>query len=105
MEPLLLQAEAYSRTGFEVVKLKALEKTADMTSTVLSRVLLALVLSFFVLSFTIALALWLGDLLGKNYYGFLIVAGAYAVAAIIVTALHPQIKTRITNAIITKALQ
>lgn len=100
VEPVLEKAEAYSKTSFEILKLKALDKTADVTSTLVSRSLFTIVVSFFALTINIAIALWLGELLGKVYYGFLIVAACYALAAIILLIIHPFIKTRVNNAII-----
>ena len=104
IEPLLERAEQYGKTSFEILKLKALDKTADITSTVVSRLLLILVLSLFVITLNIALALWLGELLGKNYYGFLIVAGCHSIAAIILLLVHPFIKSRVSNVFINQIL-
>ncbi len=100
MEPLVEKVEAYSKTSFELLKLKALDKTADVSSTLASRSLFTLVVSFFALSLNIAIALWLGDLLGKTYYGFLIVAGCYALAGAVLLIIHPFIKSRANNVII-----
>lgn len=100
LEPLLEKAEAYSKTSFELIKLKTLDKTADVSSTLFSRSLFVLIVSFFAFTLNIAIALWLGDLLGKTYYGFLIVASCYALAGIILLIIHPFIKARVNNAII-----
>jgi len=104
IEPLLERADAYSKTSFELIKLKSLDKVSDITSTLISRLLLVIVLSFFVLTLNIAIALWLGGLLGKNYYGFLIVASFYGIAGIILFFIHPFIKARVKNSIITQML-
>lgn len=100
IDPLLEKAEAYGKTSFELVKMKALAKTADVTSTLISRSIFILLISFFAFTINIALALWIGDLLGKNYYGFLIVAGFYALASVILLIVHPSIKSRINDTII-----
>ena len=100
IDPLLEKVETYTKTSFELMKLKALAKTADVTSTLFSRSLFILLVSFFAFTINIAVALWIGDLLGKNYYGFLIVAGFYAIASIILLMVHPAIKTRVNNNII-----
>lgn len=100
LEPLLEKAEVYGKTSFELVKLKALDKTADLASTLASRSMFALVVSFFAFTINIAIALWLGDLLGKAYYGFLIVASCYALAGIVLLLIHPFIKSRVNNAVI-----
>lgn len=100
IEPLLEKVETYAKTSFELLRLKALAKTADVTSTLFSRSLFILLVSFFAFTINIAVALWLGDVLGKNYYGFLIVAGFYALASIILLIVHPSIKIRVNNTII-----
>ena len=100
IDPLLEKAEAYGKTSFELVKMRALAKTADVTSTLISRSIFILLISFFAFTINIALALWIGDLLGKNYYGFLIVAGFYALASVILLIVHPSIKSRINDTII-----
>ncbi len=101
---LLEKAENYSKTSFELMKLKALDKTADVSSTLASRSLFTLVVSFFAITLNIAIGLWLGDLLGKTYYGFLVVAFCYALAAAVLLLIHPLIKSRANNAIIKQLL-
>ena len=100
IEPLLEKVETYSKTSLELLKLKALAKTADVSSTLISRSLFILFVSFFAFTINIALALWIGDMLGKNYYGFLIVAGFYGIASVILLIVHPSIKTKVNNNII-----
>jgi len=104
IEPLLERAEAYGKTSFELLRLKALGKTADVSSTVFSRSLFILVISLFAFTINIAIALWLGDLLGKAYYGFLIISGFYAIAGIILLIAHPSIKKRVGDAIVKQLL-
>jgi len=100
IEPLLEKVESYGKTSFELLRLKALAKTADVSSTLFSRSLFILLVSFFAFTINIALALWIGDLLGKNYYGFLIVAGFYALASVIMLIAHTALKARVNNTII-----
>lgn len=100
IEPLLEKAEVYGKTGYELIKLRSLDKTADLASTLASRSMFTLVVSFFAFALNIAVALWLGDLLGKAYYGFLIVASCYALAGVVLLIIHPFIKSRVNNAVI-----
>ncbi|MEP7238646.1 MAG: hypothetical protein ABI685_12295 [Ferruginibacter sp.] len=100
LDPLLERTEAYAKTSFELLKLKALDKTAVVSANLFSRGLLVLIISFFAFTLNIAVALWLGDILGKAYYGFLIVAACYALVAIILLIIHPFIKGRVNNVII-----
>lgn len=100
IEPLVEKAEAYGKTSFELLRLKALAKTADVSSTFFSRALLILMITFFAFIVNIAIALWIGDLLGKAYYGFFIVAGFYALVSIILFIIHPNIKKGLNNSIV-----
>ncbi|HMU09646.1 MAG TPA: hypothetical protein PKC54_06545 [Ferruginibacter sp.] len=100
LEPLLEKAEAYSKTSFEVMKLKAVDKTADILSTLASRGLLTVIVCFFAFTLNIAVGLWLGELLGRAYYGFLIITCCYALAGVVLLLIHPFIKGRVNNAVI-----
>ena len=105
VEPLLLKAEAYSKTSYELIKLKAVDKTSDVLSSGVSRGMTVLVLSIFTVMVNIAVALWLGDILGKAYYGFFSVAGFYAICGLILYFyMHNWIKQRISNSIISQML-
>lgn len=104
IEPLMDKAEAYAKSSLELLKLKAVDKTGDVTATLISRLLLIVVVSFFVFTLNIALALWLGDLLGKAWYGFMIVALFYALLSVVLLMIHPTIKSKANNAIIRKLL-
>ena len=105
IEPLLIKAEAYGKTSYELVKLKTVDKTSDILSSAASRGIVVLVLSIFIVMINIAIALWLGDILGKSYYGFFCVAGFYAVCGLILYFyMHTWIKERISNSIISQML-
>jgi hypothetical protein len=104
IEPLLERAELYTKTSIELLKLKSIHKTADITSTLISRLLLTIVLSLFILTLNIGIALWIGDLLEKAYFGFLVVAAFYALIGIVLFFIHPIIKSRLNNSIITQIL-
>ena len=105
IEPLLEQAEQYSRTSIELFKLRTVDKTAGSGAILFSRFLLILTLSVFAVTINIAVALWLGNILGRNYYGFLVVAVCYAILSVILAILHPVIKSRVKNSIITQLLK
>ena len=79
IDPLVEKAEQYGKTSYELLKLKTVEKTADIVSTSVSRGAVVLFLSMFTVIVNIGIALWLGDILGKTYYGFFCVAGFYGI--------------------------
>jgi hypothetical protein len=105
MENLSGSVEAYSRTTFEIAKLKALQTTSGVAASLVSRLSVVLAISLFAFVFNIGIALWLGDLLGKNYYGFFIVAAFYLLVAAVLHLLLPVwIKKTVGGIIITDAL-
>jgi hypothetical protein len=104
LEPLFEKAEAYGKTSYELFKLRATEKTVNVLSTFFSRGIAILALYIFIIFFSIAISLWLGDLLGKVYYGFLCVAGFYGIiTCIIYFFMHNWIK-KITSSAIVKQM-
>jgi len=105
LEPLLERVEEYGKTSFELIKLKSADKAADVASTVFSRLVLIPAVMLFVVTLNIACALWLGDILGKVYYGFLIIAGVYAVICFILYFSFPKIKAKASSFIITQILK
>jgi uncharacterized protein YqhQ len=104
MEPLIERIEAYSNTTIELAKLKTIEKTADVSSTFISRLLLVIAISAFAFMLNIAVALWLGEVLGKNYYGFIAVGAFDALLALVLYIMHTYIKSNINNSIIKQLL-
>jgi hypothetical protein len=104
IEPLLERAEEFSKTTVELAKLKLLDKTSSVLSTLLSRLLFSVAVVFFLFTLTMAVSLWLGDLLGENYYGFLIITAFYALVGIVLYFIHPMVKKQATTSIITQFL-
>ena len=69
IEMLFERAEDYTRTTVELAKLNAVDKTADVMSSLLSRLTVSIVFVLFAFLANIGLSLWIGELLGKVYYG------------------------------------
>lgn len=106
VESLFEQVETYSKKTFELSKLKSVETTAIVATSALAKMGVIVVISLFILVLNIGIALLLGELLGKAYYGFFIVAAFYLLAGIILHFfLHQWIKTPVSNFIIRQALQ
>lgn len=104
-ETLLERAEEYSKTSLELIKLKAIEKVSDGASSAASKIAgLFFFLMFFILG-SVALSLWLGEVLGKAWYGFLIVAGFYAILfGLLFFVKHNWLKKIVENSIINQLL-
>jgi hypothetical protein len=106
IESLFERAETYGRTTYELSKLKLLETTNTVVTSLIARLSTILMVAMFSFVLSIAIALWLGDLLGKAYYGFFIVAGFYLLAGLVLHFfLHRWVKKPISELIIKQALQ
>ena len=104
-ESLLSQAGDYAETKAELLKLKIADKTSDTVSDAASTIVIWMFVVFFLFAFSIGLSLLIGERLGKNYYGFFIVAGVYGIAGIIVRINQNKlVKTPVSNFIINKIL-
>ncbi|HLP51998.1 MAG TPA: phage holin family protein [Chitinophagales bacterium] len=105
-EELYARGEAYTKTSIELAKLKALEAATQIVTTMIWRLSVIVTLSLFALVFNIGVALWLGEVLGKSYYGFFIVAGFYLLTGVVLHFfLRSWIKKPVSDLIITQALQ
>ena len=67
-------------------------------------IVLVIVLSIAVFSLNMALSLWLGELLGANYYGFLVVSLFYSLVAVVLFIVRTLIKSKVNDLIITQML-
>ena len=105
IEPLFERIEEYGKTSFTLFKLKAVDKIATAISAFVSRSVIILVFSFVVVIASIGASLWIGDVLGKSYYGFFCVAGFYCViGCILYFFMYNTIKKYIGNSIISQLL-
>lgn len=106
VEMLLERAEDYTRTTVELAKLHAVDKTADVMSSLISRLAVSIVFAMFALLVNIGLSIWIGELIGKLYYGFFIVSSFYLIVAIILYMFKDEwVKTPVSNFIIIKMLK
>ena len=105
LEPLFEKAENYAKTSFELYKLKTINKSANVVSTLVSRGIAIVFFSIFIVTANIGIALWLGDLLGKSYYGFFCVAGFYGITGVFIYFLfHNSIKRAVSNSFVSQLL-
>ncbi|MBL7882741.1 MAG: hypothetical protein JNL69_01630 [Bacteroidia bacterium] len=103
--PLFERAEEYGKTSYELFKLKAIDKIAEMVSTIVSRVYFMIALAMFATTLNIGISIWLGEMLGKVYYGFFCVAGFYSIIGIVLFFfLHRPIKNKVSNRIISQMI-
>lgn len=103
---LLEKVENYAKTTIDLIKLKAVDKLSVVVSNVVYGVILALLVFFFLLILNLALAFWVGSLLGETYLGFFAIAGFYVLLIIIILIFKKQlIKVPLSNVIISKLLK
>ena len=98
IETLFERVEAYSKTTLELSKYKVMETMSVVITLLTSRLIVFVVIVFFVSFLSIGIALYLGDLLEKPYVGFFIVAAFYLVAGVLLFfSLHKWIKEPISD--------
>lgn len=103
---LFERAEDYGKTTLKLLELNAIDKSADVISSLVSRlaVIMTVVLSIIIIN--IGLALWIGKLLGEIFYGFFVIGGFYAILAIFLQLFRDQlIKYPVSNSIIKQMLK
>ncbi|MBE14924.1 MAG: hypothetical protein ABNH00_10690 [Dokdonia sp.] len=79
LERLYQKVENYTKTSVLLYKLNAVDRTADIVSSLASRAVIAVILTFITLFLSIALSVYLGNLLGDISLGFVVVSGLYLI--------------------------
>jgi hypothetical protein len=103
---LFERAEDYGKTTLNLLKLNAIDKSADVISSLVSRLAVIITVVFSVLIVSIGLSLWIGKLLGDIFYGFFIVGGFYALLAFLLQVFrHQWVKYPVSNSIIKQMLK
>ena len=98
LESLLEKATDFGKTSFELVKLKTLDKSTDIVSSLVPNSIVFVLIVTFMLFLNLGIALWLGDILGKIFYGFFVVAAFYIFAGIVIHFfMHKWIKKLVGN--------
>ncbi len=102
---LLENANDYLETSVELLKLRAIDRSSDISSSIVSRLTILIIIFFAVFILNIGLAFWIGELLGKIYLGFFIVAGFYVLVALILHLFRDSwLKGPLSSMIIKKML-
>jgi hypothetical protein len=104
-ESLFERAGEYLETRIELVKLKSVEKSSDIISSVGARIPIILAFLISIIIISIGVALWIGERLGKSYYGFFIVGAFYIFTALVGYIFRNELlKGPIANLFINKVL-
>lgn len=106
IELLVERVEAYASTSFELSKLRIVEQGIPVVTLIVSKLSVIAVLALFAVLLTIGMALFLGELMGKTYYGFFVVAGFYLLLGIILQLfLSSWIRKSVSDLFISKFIQ
>lgn len=81
---LVSHIKEYVEVRVEEVKLEVADRSSKVMAAVIARIVVFLVLGFFILFASTAVAYVLGGLWGKMWLGFLVVSGFYALLALLV---------------------
>lgn len=94
---LLHKVEQYGLANIELFKLKAIKIISDLMSDILTSFAIIFLCIFCIFFLNVALALWIGEIMGKNYLGFLIVAGIYGLTIILISSTLPFFRKNVKN--------
>jgi ABC-type glycerol-3-phosphate transport system permease component len=76
-EEFTLGIKSYLKTNWELTKLETIQKTTRLGSTIISKLIISVIVVFFVFFLSIAAGFYLSELLHSQYLGFALVAGIY----------------------------
>ena len=106
IKTLIDKSKDYLETKFELTRLKTIDKSADILSTVVVTVSMLFISFLLILFVSLAVALFLGKILGAYHYGFFIMAGIFAIILLIIYVKREKwIKAPISNTLISKMLK
>ena len=101
VEDLFEKVKDYADVRIDLFKLKAINKVSGSVSSFLTTIVMALIFCVVFLCITAGLALWIGDSLGKAWYGFFIVGGGYLIIGLVLYSLRGRlVKSVISNKLI-----
>ena len=106
IESLIEGITDFSKTSYELARLKAIDKSSDVASSMIPHSIVFVLFASFMLFANFGLAFWLGEILGNTYYGFFVVAGFYVITGLVLHFFfHKRIKNLIWNSIIRQVLK
>ena len=103
---LIDKSKDFLDTKIELARLKTIDKSADVLSTVVVMVSMLFIGTLVIILFSIGLALFLGSLFGAYHDGFFAVGGFYAIVLLILYIQRDKwIKTPVARELINKMLK
>jgi uncharacterized membrane protein len=106
LEGLLENATDYGKTSFELIKLKAVDKSSDVVSSLVPQSVVLVVFMSFMLFLNLGFAFWIGEVMGKIFYGFFVMAAIYCVIGLFFYVfMRKWLKELVCNYIIKQVLK
>lgn len=106
IESLFEMTGDYLETRADLLKLKAVDRSSDVIASLISKLIVLFALTICMVIVNIGIALLLGELLGKTYYGFFVVGGFYLIAGVIFYTMRRKwFKEPIADSIIKKLMK
>lgn len=106
IEELFEKAVDFGKTSYDLARLKALDKSSDVASSLVPYSIAFVLLASFMLFVNFGIAFWLGKILGNTYLGFFVIAGFYMVSGLVFHFFfHKSVKNRVWSYIIKQVLK
>jgi phosphoglycerol transferase MdoB-like AlkP superfamily enzyme len=103
---LFERAEDYTKTSVNLFKLNAVDKSAEIVSSLFSLLVVVLTVVLSIIIISLGAALWIGKLLGDSYYGFFVIGAFYMLVAILLRLFREQwLKYPVSNSIIKQMMK
>jgi hypothetical protein len=100
IETLFQKMEEQAVTTFDLYKLKSVQQVAKIIPNLLFGLLICIILLFMLATLTVSASIFIGKVLGQNYYGYLLVSAFYILALFFLFTLKSSIKQGMKNRII-----
>jgi hypothetical protein len=106
IKSLFDKSKDYLDTKIELTKLKTIDTSADVLSSMVVLFAMIIILFMMILFLSVGIALMVGKSLGSYHYGFFIVGGFYAFVLLVIYLRRGKwIKAPIANGLINKMLK
>ncbi len=100
-EETLLGLKTYTEDLAQYAKLEAIEKTSVISSDIIGIGFIAVLMTLVFLLGTVGLSLYLGEILGASYMGFLVISGVLlAISIFFMLVIRLWSLTPVTNMIV-----
>ena len=103
---LFEKSQDYLENRIELTKLKAVDKSSEIVSSVTAIVVVMVLMVLFLMFASLGAAMAIGHALGTMYYGFLIIGAAYGIVGLIIFLCRDRwIKVPVANKLISNILK